>query len=335
MLGLLSCGLLLVALQPALSINVYLNPPGLARAQRLESFEPFRDVSGASYNDEPFVGQGARNSLLLTVEESDADAILPSALKPSFKLSSPPVESLYSVISTYLNRARHAYASVYEASPSLAHFNNLQHLTTFLNEAEESEFSAIDLSGLATVRKTYGVASDEFAQAASTIREFLERITAQKVQLAILTYTPLPTVHYSKRQSDAMQSQTPLPPDHAPPQEPIGSVSTCFASEDACSESTDSCSGRGQCVQATKAGKTCFVCTCGVTKTGEGSQTKTEYWVGESCERKDVSGPFVLLTGTVIIIALVAVGAISLLVSAGGEELPSTLMGSAVHAKKD
>ncbi len=86
MLGLLSCGLLLTALQPALGIHVYLNPPRLTASSALspadasavlsqhlglESFEPFRDFSSGDY--EPFVGQGAKNSLLLTVEEGDAD----------------------------------------------------------------------------------------------------------------------------------------------------------------------------------------------------------------------------------------------------------------------
>jgi len=88
-------------------------------------------------------------------------------------------------------------------------------------------------------------------------------------------------------------------------------------------------------VQATKAGRSCFVCTCSVTKTGQGNRVKTEKWVGESCERLDVSGPFVLITGTVVAMILIVVGSVSLLYSVGNIELPSTLMGNAVVARKD
>ncbi|KAK0213221.1 hypothetical protein DFS33DRAFT_1287307 [Desarmillaria ectypa] len=354
MLGLLSFGLLLSVLQPTLGINVYLSPqrntlkPSLSPSDAssvlshhlgLELFEPFRDSAASFHEDEAFVGQGAKNVLLLTMEEYDAEAVLPDSLNPSFKLStysSVSIPSIYSVISTYLHRARHAYASVYEASPSLLHFENINSLKAFLDEAEDSEFAALDLSGLAAVRKVYGSGSEEFAQAASIIRAFLERGLDQgHVRLAILTYTPPPTLSYSKRQSSPLQSQIPFPPDHAPPQEPIGSVSTCFATEDTCNEETSTCSGRGRCVQATKAGRTCFVCTCGVTTTGDGNKVKTQAWVGESCERKDISGPFVLLTGTVIVIILLCFGSVSLLFHVGNQELPSTLMGSAVNSKKD
>ncbi|KAK0476825.1 hypothetical protein IW261DRAFT_1490249 [Armillaria novae-zelandiae] len=354
MLGLLSFGLLLSVLQPTLSTKVYLNPqrntlrPTLSPSDAssvlshhlgLELFESFRDSAAPLYENEAFVGQGAKNALLVTMEEYDAEAILPSSLTPSFKLSTPSsvsISSLYSVISTYLHRARHAYSSVYEATPSLLHFENINSLKTFLDKAEDSDFAALDLSGLAAVRKTYGSGSEEFTQAASTIRAFLERgLDRDRVQLAILTYTPPPTLSYSKRQSSPLQSQIPFPPDHAPPQEPIGSVSTCFATEDTCNEETSTCSGRGQCVQATKAGKTCYVCACGVTTTGEGNKVKTQAWVGESCERRDVSGPFVLLAGTVIVIILLGVGSVSLLFHVGNQELPSTLMGGAVNSKKE
>lgn len=88
MLGLLSCGLLLTVLQPALGIQVYLNPPRtsarstlspadasavLSQHLGLESFEPFRDVSGGIGEEQGFVGQGSKHSILLTVEEGDAE----------------------------------------------------------------------------------------------------------------------------------------------------------------------------------------------------------------------------------------------------------------------
>ncbi|KIY74407.1 hypothetical protein CYLTODRAFT_448166 [Cylindrobasidium torrendii FP15055 ss-10] len=345
MLALLSLGLL--ALQPVLGINIYLNPAPivprsslspadasavLSRHLGLESFEPFRDGSAAIHDGADFVGLGSQKSYLLTLEESDAEVIVPHYLQPSFTLPSPPVDSLYSVVSTYLNRAKHAYTSIFEGVPSHGHYSSSSRLSAFLDESHESEFSAIDLSGLATLRQKYGANSKQFQDAVATIREFVHNIAEKDCSLAILSYAPPATLSHSKRQA---ASQQPLPPDHAPPQQPIGSVSTCFDSEDACSDATDSCSGRGQCLQASKAGKTCFVCACAASKSGSGDKTKTEYWVGDACERKDVSSSFVLIVGTVLVLLLVVVGSISLLTSAGSQELPSTLLGSAVHAKKD
>lgn len=72
-----------------------------------------------------------------------------------------------------------------------------------------------------------------------------------------------------------------------------------------------------------------------MTKTGKGSKVKTERWAGQSCERKDVSGPFVLLTGTVIAMILLVVGSVTLLYSVGDQALPSILLATSVSVKKD
>jgi len=85
-------------------------------------------------------------------------------------------------------------------------------------------------------------------------------------------------------------------------------------------------------LQASKAGKTCFVCACNQTTTPNG---KTQTWVGDACERKDISGPFVLLAGSTIALILLIAGSISLLAGIGDEKLPSTLTGGAIGAKKD
>jgi len=85
-------------------------------------------------------------------------------------------------------------------------------------------------------------------------------------------------------------------------------------------------------MQASKAGKTCFVCACNQTTTQDG---KTQTWVGEACERKDISGPFVLLVGSSIVLILLIAGSISLLAGIGDDKLPSTLTGGAVGAKNE
>ena len=45
--------------------------------------------------------------------------------------------------------------------------------------------------------------------------------------------------------------------------------------------------------------------------------------------------PFVLLSGTVIVIIFLIVGSISLLYGVGDQPLPSILLATAVNAKKD
>jgi hypothetical protein len=153
-------------------------------------------------------------------------------------------------------------------------------------------------------------------------------LSKPNINLALLTFSPSKTLH--RRQAQPPQ-QSPLPPPSPIPQQPIGGVSTCFTSVDICTNSTNSCSGRGDCLQASKAGKTCFVCTCSKT-TDKG---KTQTWVGDACERKDISGPFVLLAGSTVALILLIAGSLSLLAGIGSEKLPSTLTGGAVSGKKE
>lgn len=326
MLGILSLSFLLSGLRLSQAIHVYLHPSrtflqstlspddassALSRHLGLESFEPLRDTSGSTYKEENFVGQGSPNALLLTLEEFDANgmhfvldfrgqyslcqpiAVLPDSLKPSFNVSMPPsssTRSLSSVITTYLHRAKHSYRSIYDSHASSRQFAEIDNLRTFFDTAHTSAFAALELRDLAEIRLTYGPESEQYIIAADTTRAFLQRALFRSedgaLQIAVLTYSPSATPSYSKRESSPRVSQAPFPP----PQEPIGSVSTCFITEDACNNGTTSCSGRGQCVAATKAGRTCFICACGNTTTGVGNGVKTATWVGESCERKDVSG---------------------------------------------
>jgi len=183
-----SLGFLLSGLQLSQAINVYLYPPqpflrstlspddassALSRHLGLESFEPLRDASTATYSEENFVGQGSSNALLLTLEELDAKAVLPDSLKPSFKLSIPPsssISSLTSVITTYLHRAKHSYNSVYDSYP---HFTEIHDLQSFFDKAHSSAFAALELHDLAEIRSKYGPESENYILAADMTRAFL------------------------------------------------------------------------------------------------------------------------------------------------------------------
>lgn len=300
------------------ALHVYLSPtrtylsstlsPGdasfaLSRHLGLEVFEPFRDSSDLSHDDEHFVGQGGRNAVLVTVDERYAKrpfylklliyfltkctVILPDALRLAFTMVTPtstPISSVSSVISTYLNRASHLFSSVFPSKP-FDHLDDIDTLEAYFYASEEPAFAAVDLSNLLAISKVPDQTSEELSK---RLRSFLEHISQDdRYNLAVLTYATPSSTSLFKR--DASESQAPLP-SGVPPQLPIGSISTCFASLDACNNDTSSCSGRGQCVKASKAGRTCFVCNCGLTKSGEGKNVKTEYWAGEKCERKDISG---------------------------------------------
>jgi hypothetical protein len=87
MLGALTLALLLSSTQ---AINVYLSPYSpflrsalspadasaeLSRHLGLEAFEPFRDSSREEFTEEPFVGRGQSNALLLTIDEEDVQGV--------------------------------------------------------------------------------------------------------------------------------------------------------------------------------------------------------------------------------------------------------------------
>lgn len=153
------------------------------------------------------------------------------------------------------------------------------------SEGVTENFGAFELTGLKALGEQYGVGSESYQTALSLLRSILESALARPgLHVALVTYpSSSENVPFYKRQED--QPQSPLPIPH--PAEPIGSVSTCFQTAEVCGNQTDSCSGHGECVSATKAGRTCFVCACAASTNDQGSK---EEWAGEACERKDVSG---------------------------------------------
>lgn len=211
--------------------------------------------------------------------------IFAEALQLGFTLettTSEPIFSLPSVISTYLYRASHVYTSLFPSS-LVESLDDVRALVSFFDSAEGPAFAAVDFSRLHDLGEG---PSQETSQIVHELRAFFNHIVQEGYNLAVLTYRPTRSSSFDKRQ--AVESQVPLP-STAPPQQPIGAISTCFTSLDFCKNATNSCSGRGQCVEASKARRTCFVCNCAVTRIGEGKNVKTDYWAGEKCERKDIS----------------------------------------------
>ncbi|EMD33726.1 hypothetical protein CERSUDRAFT_87059 [Gelatoporia subvermispora B] len=360
--------LLLAGLSQA--VQLYFNPepylptklsPGqanaaLARHLGLESFERIgndEELYSALAQQEPFVGRGHENALLLSLSEDDAADIIPPSLSPSLSFQQP-LRIYSSLIPTYLERARHAYSHVYAQfskpvgtprildifsvpSPATEAFlSEMTALVEFLeDESTTDKFAALELRGLSAIAVQYGRASEQYRIASETIRGVLQSTLARPdIKLALMTAPRAAFERATSKRQDVLQQppQSPLPqPTPAPmPAEPI-SGGVCYTTADVCANATDSCSGHGECAQASKAGRTCFVCACSATINEKG---QTENWAGAACERKDVSGPFVLLTGTVVALILLIGGSIALLSGIGEQDLPSTLTGGVVPTTK-
>jgi len=185
------------------------------------------------------------------------------------------------------------------------------------SDSTSGRFGAFELKGLGEIQRAFGSGSEQYRVAADSLRAVIQGATAKgSINLAVLT-------HASNSHAKRVPQQSPVPSGF--PDRPIPSISTCHDDQETCRDATALCSGRGQCVEVTKAGKACFICACAATKDSKG---RTENWVGEACERKDVSGPFVLLAGTTIGLLIVIFGSIGLLYTVGETALPSTLAGS-------
>lgn len=219
--------------------------------------------------------------------------------------------NISSVSALLLVRAHHAYSSIYSSSTSPIHaVPRLLDIFTlsptygaekFLAEAAalvsfvESEdivdtFGVFELSGLFELASQYGRRSEQYKMAAETVQGvILMAMSKPDIRFAVLTGSLYSSSSLSsEKKREPQPPQSPLPPNipSPPPQQPIGSISTCFASEESCTNVTDSCSGHGSCIEASKAGKSCFVCACNVTLDSRG---RREWWAGDACQRKDIS----------------------------------------------
>jgi len=300
----------------------------LSRHLDLESFEVLDEDSliwdGPLHQE--FVGQGPKDGLLLSIDESYvygtfsrlltifmrmlADLtcldvrfrtdVIPKKLKPTFEVpSTSSVASLDSLVSTFLHRAPFTYSQIFsEASypahgvprlldifsvPSVSTGTFMSEISTLLDFVESDStsgrFGAFELKGLGEIQRAFGSGSEQYRVAADSLRAVIQSAIAKgSVNLAVLTHAP-----DSHVKRDPQQSPIPSPL----PNQPISSISTCHDSQETCGNATSSCSGHGQCVEVSKAGRSCFTCACATTKDAKG---RTQNWAGEACERKDVSG---------------------------------------------
>lgn len=220
------------------------------------------------------------------------------------------MESLYPLVETYVHRASELYTNVYTdfspiSSPSRTRLLDIFSAPTTANrkfitslsalvdylDAETSSsfgyenFAGFELVGLSDLASQYGTRSESYQTAVKALQAvFASAMRRKDLKFAVLTFAPASAA--SKRADDD-DPQTPMVPPAAPPAAPISAISGCFASAATCSNATDSCSGHGECVAATKLGRTCYVCACAATVNEKG---RKEDWAGQACERKDISG---------------------------------------------
>lgn len=232
------------------------------------------------------------------VSNLDFVEVLPRDVAPAGNIFLPgEVSTLSSLVSTYLGRAAHIYPSVFETWL----LEETEPLLEFFDTAEKPAFAAVEAHRLQELRKTLGSNSNEYYAYSTGFRQMLNELVHDQpnLNIAVLTYdadVPQPDPMYvvaaqfedDDDDVEARQSQAPLP-NRPSPQQPIGAISSCFTTEEVCKNSTNTCSGHGSCVKASKAGRSCFVCACSASAKGEGSQKETTYWAGQSCERKDIS----------------------------------------------
>jgi hypothetical protein len=216
------------------------------------------------------------------------------------------MDSLDSLVSTYIHRAAQAFSKIYSPSSAASVpvprmldvlstsanadtlFTELSTLVEFLEDPETfngaGKFAALELNGLGIIADAYGKDSEQYTVAASTVKATLESALAKpNTRVALLTYTS--TGSNKREDGTRAPPQSPLPaPGKTTPRLP--SAGQCFTSASACNNATNTCSGHGACASTSRAGRECFVCACAATKD---SKNRTQSWAGTSCQRKDVS----------------------------------------------
>lgn len=167
-----------------------------------------------------------------------------------------------------------------------------------------------------------------------------EKPSQKQLDRRVEAEEPISEVHTAS--SPVSHGSQVMPSVSSEESEPIrGIPSLCYNTLESCMTSTNKCSGHGECYKksnGTDATAACFSCQCKpqfeyfFAGKNRVNSSRTTYWGGAACQKKDVSGPFWLFaTFTVVMIGLVG-WAIGLLFNVGEEKLPGVI-GAGVSSK--
>lgn len=339
--------------------DVYLSPPELLPARLsphqasqvlaahlgLDQFEQLTQESvklGHLVTERDFVASGNRNALLLLMDERYAPDVLPPTLLPNFSFFEPSKDHLSTFLKMCTHRAAHIFSYIFAArsvptegvpraldifsAPTPANEAFLAEISTLTDyiDANVDRFAGVQLTSIPQLASSHGRESESYRLATQAVRGAIEAaLSDRSIHFALLTYTSPP----AQKRTPQFSQQSSAPSN-------VQQTSTrpskdCHASEYACLNATNTCSGHGSCVSTTSQEGQCFVCSCETTKSESG---QTQIWVGDMCERQDISSPFVLLAGTALTLFLLMGGSILLLYAVGSQEFPSILTGGITGA---
>jgi hypothetical protein len=318
---------------------------GLDQFHSLEAEDAF-DARFNPSHQQSFFGNAVQNGLVVSIESKTPSDFLPESLmEPSFSVARAP--SVSELHSTYAQQAGHIFPSVFSSidvggalhkrlldvfdfatgSPAAAKFQEeAGKLFAFAeDESGENKFGSFDIQSLEMLANEFGKDSEQYITAAHAIKGVLSHAVAARYNVAAIIVS-------SSLHARAAPPQVPLPGPQPKPNTPLFSSSTCYATSNACTNGTASCSSRGQCVEVHKSGRTCFTCQCSPSINEKGHKV---YWAGAKCEKADISTSFTLLIGTTLFMMFLGAFGIAMLYSIGNQELPSTLTGGAVSAHRE
>lgn len=174
------------------------------------------------------------------------------------------------------------------SSSNEAFLAEMSTLVTYFDSLPASDrFAALELTGVPKLAESYGRSSEQYKLAVDALRASIDAaLTADggSVRLALITYAP----SKQRRSASLTDQAVEVTPSLQSPAKSLSQLqSSCYSSILDCAEATGDCSSHGQCVNTTRAGQECFVCACTTTVSEAG---KVQNWVGEMCQRKDVSG---------------------------------------------
>ena len=107
---------------------------------------------------------------------------------------------------------------------------------------------------------------------------------------------------------------------------PRGILKICHPNLQTAIKDTNNCSSHGKVYLRSSGVIDCYACRCSTTSnTDADGKTKTVFWGGPACQKKDVSFQFWLLAGMTILLVSIAGWGVGLLVSIGQEDLPSVI----------